>query len=114
MLQFYNFLTLLSEYRQAITQYESETITMIFNTVTDFRLSIDLIITIQEPSTTEAKASISLSVNDDGEVKAEILDGTYSARMLSMIEYATLVMYNLVNNMLRSIEEAKAEVLNNE
>lgn len=114
MLQFYNFLTLLSEYRQTITQYDSDTITILNSNVTDWRLSVDLIISVNLSSTVEAKTSITVSVNDDGDVKTEIMGGTYDAYTVSQIEFVTLVMSNCVNAMLRSIEEAKGEVLGSE
>ncbi len=113
MLQFNNFLMLLKDYRKAII-LESQTATIDIVAITDERLSIDLTVISYPGVGVKVKTPITLSVDNDGDVNAEIQAGTYSNRTLSLMEYVTLVMYNLVNAMLNDIEEAKKEVLSDE
>ena len=113
MLQFNNFLMLLQGYRKEVF-LQCETVTLDIVAITDERLSLDITVIARPSPCVEIKTPITLSVDSDGDVNAEIQAGTYSSRTLSLMEYVTLVMYNLVNTMLNDIEEAKKEILNND
>ncbi len=113
MLQFNDFLMLLKDYRKSIV-FESETVKFYIVTITDGVLSIDLTVITRPSPGVEIETPITLSVDSDGDVSAEIQTGEYSSRTISLTEYVTLVMYNLVNAMLDVIEEAKKEVLSDE
>lgn len=113
MLQFNDFLTLLREYRKKVCLNISETVVFEIVAITEERLSLDITVITRPSAGVEIKTPITLSVDTDGDVNAEIQTGAYSSRTLSLMEYATLVMYNLANAMLNDIEEAKSEVIDN-
>lgn len=113
MLQFNDFLILLKDYRKAMC-FENETAKIDFVSVTDEGLSITLSVISRASNGEEVITPITLRVNNEGEVIAEIYHYSIKAKTLSLLDYVTLVLSNRVNAMLEAIEKAKSEVLGDE